>query len=509
MKKKILITLFAVCTIISAFGVINTSAETTGTYGDLTYRISNNAVIITSCNTDALLVEIPSEIGGYPVTKIGEYAFEGCKNLLSVDIPDTISIIGVDAFISCNSLSKINIHSIEAWCNIDLEKEYGACMYNNGLYYAKKLYLNNKVITDLIIPEGVKTIKDAAFMYCESIKTVSIPDSVTTIGKSAFLETGLTSITIPSSVKSIGLYAFQDCKQLTKVNISDITSWCKIDFSYSFENSNNPLFYAKNLYINDTLVTDLIIPEGVTYIGSYAFVNCNSIKSISIPKSLKSIGATAFSGCSNLSKVNIIDVDSWCNIEFKNERSNPLYYGGSLYVNDNILTDITLPNDISIVNRSTFYNCKSLKNITIGSNIIGVTANAFYGCNNLENVYFMGTKEEWDALLIASGNDALTNATLIINSPTEPIITATLSNDNTLTVSGGLSDNKVTEGTTYIAVYDSSKRMIALKDASDKEQSDFTIPFVNCGAAHTVKIMCWQTGTLMPLCSAIEISVIK
>ena len=111
--------------------------------------------------------------------------------------------------------------------------------------------------------------------------------------------TGLTSIEIPSSVTSIGLSAFYGCSGLIKVKIFDITSWCNISFS------DNPLCYAHNLYINNELVSDLIIPSSVTSIGNHAFWGCSGLKSVEIPNSVVSIGELAFAGCSGLTSVSI------------------------------------------------------------------------------------------------------------------------------------------------------------------------------------------------------------
>ena len=126
-----------------------------------------------------------------------------------------------------------------------------------------------------------------------SIKTVIIENGVTSIGSSAFDNcTGMTSVTIPSSVKNIWGGAFQGCISLTAVHISDLAAWCRIFFESEVA---NPLYYAHNLYLNGTLISDLKIPSGVKSIRDYAFDGGWCLASVTIPSSVTSIGCSAFS----------------------------------------------------------------------------------------------------------------------------------------------------------------------------------------------------------------------
>ena len=127
--------------------------------------------------------------------------------------------------------------------------------------------------------------------------------SVTSIGYSAFYGcTGLTSIEIPNSVRSIGSYAFIGCTGLTAVHISDLAAWCGINFTNAYD---NPLYYAKNLYLNGEKLTELVIPDGFVEIKDYTFYNCNNLTSVVIPNSVTGIGASAFKGCNNIEKLYI------------------------------------------------------------------------------------------------------------------------------------------------------------------------------------------------------------
>ena len=168
---------------------------------------------------------------GKGVTSIGEDAFVGCDALESVAIPDNVTTIGEDAFSSCDALKSITIgkgvttiardafsgsNKIEsvyitdltAWCNIDFEESTPNTCYSNPVYRGK-LYVDNKEVVDLVIPNDISTIKKFAFYGCKSIKSLKIHDQVTSIGKCSFYQcSSLTSVTIGKGVKSMGSNAF-------------------------------------------------------------------------------------------------------------------------------------------------------------------------------------------------------------------------------------------------------------------------------------------------------------
>ena len=148
---------------------------------------------------------------------------------------------------------------------------------------------------------GGSRYSDNSSYVPRSLKTVIISNKCTSIGEDAFYYcSSLTSITIPDSVTSIGKDAFYGCSNLIKVNITDIAKWCNIDFgSYK----SNPLYYAHNLYLNGTKITNLVIPDGITSIGDYAFSGCSSLTSITIPDSVTSIGYRTFEDCNSLTDV--------------------------------------------------------------------------------------------------------------------------------------------------------------------------------------------------------------
>ena len=163
----------------------------------------------------------------YRVTGIGDGAFSDCSGLLSIEIPSSITTISYNAFIGCSNLTIVNISDLEAWCKINFKSNA-----SNPLMYARNLCLNGVLVEGtLVIPDGITSINDYAFIKCVGITSVIIPDGVTSIGTYAFAVCkNLTSITIPTSVNFIGTYAFQSSESLTDVYYTgDESSWNSIN----------------------------------------------------------------------------------------------------------------------------------------------------------------------------------------------------------------------------------------------------------------------------------------
>ncbi|MBQ4098642.1 MAG: leucine-rich repeat protein [Clostridia bacterium] len=294
------------------------------------------------------------------VKKIEAYAFDGCTSLTSVTVPDSITSIGDYAFNNCNNLTAVNITDISSWCNISFGN-----YYSNPLAKACNLYLNNKLVSELVIPDGVKQITAHAFNGC----------------------TSLTSVTVPDSVTHIGYDAFDNCNNLTAVNITEISSWCNISFS------SNPLTCAGNLYLNNELVSELVIPDGVKKIEAHAFKGCTSLTSVTVPDSITSIGDYAFNNCNNLTAVNITDISSWCNIYFDYIDSNPLSYAGNLYLNNELVSELVIPDGVKQITARAFNGCTSLTIVTVPDSVTYIGYDAFDDCDNLKELTlpFVGT----------------------------------------------------------------------------------------------------------------------
>lgn len=260
--------------------------------------------------------------------------------------------------------------------------------YNDFTYYTYFNEENNR--TEAVIT-GYKGIDN----------DLVIPDSidnavVTSIGKKAFAESNqFESITIPDSIESIGEDAFWECNGLKKVYVSSIEDWCKIKFENTF---SNPINYGSKIYIDGELATDITIPKGITKICDYAFENCETITNVVIPNSVISIGNSAFSGCSNLKNISI--PNSVVNIE------------KGAFSSCSNLEKVEIPDGIKIIKDYTFTFCENLTTIIIPQSVKEIGNLAFDSDSNLSNVLFKGSKSQWDSIFFSDGNTNLVESVI-------------------------------------------------------------------------------------------------
>ena len=372
-------------------------------------------------NTDLVSVDIPKSI-----TDIGRYAFFGCLSLIEVNIAEDSTLTNIYEsafkFAGLTSIqlpdSIINIASSAfEWDDLEYYEHDNALYLGNVKNpYVLLKKIKDKTITSYSINEQTKIIFGNVFRDCINLTSIEIPNGVVNIEWSAFEDcTGLTSITIPDSVINIGIYAFSGCSSLTSINIpASVTE------------------ISSGLFCNCTNLTNVKLPIGITRIGDFAFNSCTSLTSFDIPRGVISIGVEAFGGCTNLTNINltdgivsiggsafswcerltdivipssvtnigreafyqcknlktvyITDIASWCNIEFGDEFANPFSVVDNVYLNGTPLTSIAIPDSVKEIGDYAFYSCSRLASITLPNDLKSIGDCAFYGCESVASL---------------------------------------------------------------------------------------------------------------------------
>ena len=413
----------------------------------------------------------------YKITEIDTSAFANCTSLTSIKIPNSVSIINPKAFANCTSLTSIKIPNSVRGMNISVfngcnslteitipfvgisrtaNRTYASVFgfifgYSNsfientteqlysstgtvGYYYIPRS-LKKVTITDaeqiqygafsncenletIVLNDGITGINDYAFSGCSSLKNIIIPNTVTTIGEGSFNEcSALTNIKVPNNVETINSYAFYGCNSLIEITLPFIGSSRTANgtfdavFGYIFGNVDIDDEYTTKQQYSSGRVAYYYIPRSLkkviitdeTQIPSGAFYNCENLESIVLNDNVISIDYYAFYNCSNLK-----------NIIIPNHLSS---IGGYVYYGCSSLTKIVIPQNVEKILNNAFQGCSSLRSIIIPLKCINIGSAAFYNCKILESVYYEGTEDNWNNIVIQGGsnNNSLKNATRYYN----------------------------------------------------------------------------------------------
>ncbi len=276
----------------------------------------------------------------YKVTAFGDECFYGCKDLVSITIPSSVTSLGNYCFATTD-------------------------------------------LTSVTIPSSVTSLGDNCFSMCVHLTSITIPSSVTSLGRECLLFcTSLTSITIPSSVISLGDKCFGYCHRLTSVTIpSSITSlgescFYDCDSLTSFTIPSSVISLGKSCFEGCNGLTSITIPSSVTSLGDKCFYGCGGLTSITIPSSVTSLGRECFYGCTGLTLISI--------------PSSVTSLGKMCFGYCTGLTSISIPSSVTSFGGSCFWQCSGLTSITIPSSVTSFGESCFLYCNNLESIYFKG-----------------------------------------------------------------------------------------------------------------------
>ena len=319
------------------------------------------------------------------LTKIGIGVFGGCNRLKAITFPSTLTSIDVECFRDCYSLEtltlkagsalktigrdalsdvsveKLIIEDINDWFNISFYDGY-----TNPMYRAEEVYVGDELFTELVIPDNITTIKNYAFYNCQSLISLTIPSTVTKIGTEAFyycrnskylIVKGNTNINLGDSALAASF------TELTVDTYSALSTWLDKDV------------YVNSYHVleRDETVTELRISSGTTTINSHAYYNVDTITSVYIPKSVTSIGENAFRDCNNLTSVVFED------------SSRVTTIGEGAFRNCDNLTSVDFGSNsqLTTIRDYAFGYCTSLYSIRLPYNVNSIYSYAFYGCSNL------------------------------------------------------------------------------------------------------------------------------
>ncbi len=343
--------------------------------------------------------KLTSVVIGDHVTSIGDNLFNGCAGMQSLSVGAGLQSIGENAFLGCTGLQRVELKNLSGWSVLSFGSKE-----QNPLYYAKNLYMDGNLVTDLTVPSSVRSIPAYAFYGCEKIASVTIPSGVSTIGIWAFrgctalknltLEDGgtltleyngfshrpfqenpietlylgravakqcfvddlasLKKLTVGNNITGFEEEYFENCKSLQEVHISNLSAWCRINFTDSL---SNPLSRAHKLYMDGSLLTDLAIPSGISSVNPYAFYGGECFTSLSLHDGVTDMGDYAFYGCSGLSSLD-------------------------------------LPAGVSTINRFVFAGCSNIEAVTIPVTVKNVYSSAFARCSGIRQVTIDDSQEK-------------------------------------------------------------------------------------------------------------------
>lgn len=389
-----------------------------------------NGILYNAAKTDLIRVfdlqcrKIELEKG---VQRIEAYAFLECDNLRSIVLPNTLEFIDDYAFMGLKQLQNLVIP--ESVTEIGMEILYGSAIYsleiNGPIQDLNNICRNCGNLGQVSLPDGLRTV--SGFKGCSSLKKIILPESVETLEKNAFFNSGILSITIPSGTISIQEGALS-APSLEKIIVAE----------------DNACFYSRSegLYNKEHVLLvgcvqggEIQISEGCYRIGENAFWNNKQIQKIKIPDTVKEIGFCAFSGCSNLTSIEMgdqltrIEVNAFWNTEFLNREGK--WVGGVCYLGsyaisyngkqsflgnmlvirkgctliadgcffkassqpgDPILEYLLLPESLKYIGENAFRRNDSLRAIMGGCSLTVIGDNAFADCNKLERLFLQGEK---------------------------------------------------------------------------------------------------------------------
>lgn len=337
-------------------------------------------------NTAIKTIALPASI-----RSLGDYAF--WKSAIEeITIPDTVKVLGTGVFYECEQLNKVELGS-----GVETLPTY--------------LFSNTPSLKTVTVPDGVKTIAKSAF-YLSSLISVTLPDSVTTLQENAFQQSAdLETVVLGKGITKIPVQCFYKCVKLKPFSFENITSighhaFCKCTAfeaevpatvtigEKAFQESGiksvvwNKSSTSTDEFMNCTELISVEFTDNVTSIADAAFKDCTALKTIKIGKAVKTISDKAFIGCTARETITI----SQENTNFSVVNNTLLARQGLILKLANAAGEI--PSTVSTIAAYAFYGHKTLETLVLPANVKHVQTYAFYGCEKLKSVTLMPDSEK-------------------------------------------------------------------------------------------------------------------
>lgn len=299
------------------------------------------------------------------ITRIGRNAFQGPSySFTKVTLPASLESVGHAAFGTAYGTTEVHIPSLEDWCKIAFraKNDLGHFEKNTNPAFRADLYIGGELLTGKVIfPEELTKVNDLTFAGREGLTEVVLHDGVTELGNASFYESkDLQFVNLPEGIESIPYEAFARCSALNGITL----------------------------------------PQTVEKIEYAAFFKCTALETINIPAAVKEIETGAFVDCEALNAVHITDIDAWCRIVFEIpyglhphffEGASPLYYAKNLYLNGELVREVTVPEDITDLSDHAFAGCTSLEKVNLPEGLVVIGEGAFMDCTSLKEIRIPST----------------------------------------------------------------------------------------------------------------------
>ncbi|MBP5628388.1 MAG: leucine-rich repeat protein [Bacteroidaceae bacterium] len=318
------------------------------------------------------------------LTTTDRAVFYGCESLQSITLPPTLKHLGNEAFNYCKSLTTVNLSSLET---------------------AGEYVFANCGLTSLTVPNTMTTLPRDFVSYCDSLRTVTLPEGLTTIARGVFYEDdALTTINMPSTLTSIGTYAFANCKSLPSITIpANVTVIDEYAFQYCTSLATVDMQPAtmttlgRNAFDVCESLTSFRVPEGITSLGQSTFWGCTSLQSLELPSTLTTIALRVCYHCSSLTSIDIpsgvtsIGDDAFNGCKQLNKIILPpslTSLGNYAFAYCDSVKSVTFlgNNDVTLTGESHFSSLKKLKSVKLPDGLTLITRSMFYGCEQLETI---------------------------------------------------------------------------------------------------------------------------